>query len=267
MKYKCALITGATGGLGRELCRRAAADGLSVVMLDRDRKAMLQFAKESGIPPRCYAVDLKDFVRLEKTLRLALKENQTIDLVIANAGIDVPASMVAPDWRIIQDHLSINTIANGVVLSVVVPHMVAQKRGHFVATASLAALQGFPYEGPYCASKAALRALMDSARAELAPLGLRFTTVHPGFLATPMVKGNAFKVTSTMTAEHASQKIWSAIVRGRRRIYFPIGPYLGTILLNHLPAWLADRLIHTAMKPASVIFPEPGVARGPTRRR
>ena len=254
MKYACALVTGATGGLGRELCKKIASEGIPLVMLDRDKKAILQFVKENGISARCYAVDLQNYARLEKTLRLALKENPSVDLVVANAGIDVPFSMTSSDWRSIHDHLSINTIANGVLMSVLLPHMVARKRGHFVATASLAALQGFPYEGPYCASKAALRALMDSARAELAPLGLRFTTVHPGFLATPMVKGNAFKVTSTMSAERAAEKIWRAIESGRRRTYFPLSAYLGTVLLNHLPAWIADRLIHTAMKPVAEIF-------------
>lgn len=267
MKYQAALITGATGGLGRELCKTIARHGTGIIMMDRDRRRMLDFAKESGIEARCYAVDLKNHAALEKTLVRIVKENPGLDLVLANAGIDVPLSMKKPNWRSIHDHLSINTTANAVIMSVVLPHMVAQGRGHFAATASLAALQGFPYEGPYCASKAALSALMDSARAELAPSGVRFTTVYPGFLATPMVKGNAFKVSSTMGPAEAAARIWQAILSERRRTYFPLGAYLGTLLLNHLPAWFADRLIHTAMKPAAEIFPELPVNAGPRAKR
>ncbi len=254
MKYESVLITGATGGLGRELCLCAAATGAEVILLDRDRRTLQKFVKESGIHGASYAADLTNYVVFEKTLRQALREHPTVDLVIANAGIDVPLSMEAPDWKSIYNHMAINTIANGVLLSVVVPHFLERGGGHCVAVASLAALQGFPYEGPYCASKAALRALWDSARAELAPRGIRFTTVHPGFLATPMVKGNAFKVSSTMSPSQAAERIWRSIERGTRRTYFPLGAYLGSLLLNHLPAWVADRLIHTAMKKRTEIF-------------
>ncbi|MGP3982514.1 SDR family NAD(P)-dependent oxidoreductase [Streptomyces sp. KR80] len=63
-------------------------------------------------------------------------------------------------------------------------------RGLIAHTNSLAGLMGIPRQGPYSAAKAAARTLIDAARVELAPSGIRFTSIHPGFVATDRVNAD-----------------------------------------------------------------------------
>src|SRR5690349_4695112 len=66
--------------------------------------------------------------------------------------------------------------------------MKGQRDGGLIAhTSPLAGLMGIPRQGPYSAAKSAARTLIDTARVELAPRGTRFTSIHPGFVATDRV--------------------------------------------------------------------------------
>src|SRR5205814_1128798 len=114
------------------------------------------------------------------------------DLVIAGAGLDRAQSLLALDWRQARDDFTVNSLSNLVLLSHLAPRMTGGRRGHVTAIVSLAGVVGMPYEAPYSASKAALAAIAESARAELEPRGMTFTAVFPGFVDTTMFRANAF---------------------------------------------------------------------------
>jgi len=248
--FRHALVTGAAGGLGSALCRRLAADGVRLTLVDRNAAGLETLRTElgRGDAVRTDVVDIRDFEAFERVLQEIVGAGPPVDLVIANAGIDAPQRMDGFDWRVGRDHFSTNMVANLVLCSVLVPHMVQQGGGHVVAIASLAALAGFPYEAAYCGSKAALFAVIESARAELATKGVTFTTVCPGFLRTPMLDGNAFTVTSAMPPETAAARIHRAIGRRQPRLYFPRSTYWMIRLSNVLPVRLRDYAARRAMK-------------------
>ena len=248
--FRHALVTGAAGGLGSALCRRFAADGVRLTLIDRNAAGLeaLRTALGRSREVRTHVVDIRDFEAFERVLQEIVSAGPPIDLVIANAGIDEPQRMDGFDWRIGRDHFSTNTVANLVLCSVMVPHMVQQGSGHVVAIASLGALAGFPYEAAYCGSKAALFTVIESARAELATKGVTFTTVCPGFIRTPMLEGNAFTVTAAMPPDAAAARIHRAIGRRQARCYFPRATYWMIRLSNVLPVWLRDYAARRAMK-------------------
>jgi short-subunit dehydrogenase len=112
---------------------------------------------------------------------------------------------------------------------------------------------GLPYEVPYSASKAALASIVESARAELGPMGITFTAVFPGFVDTPMFRANAFKHTYAIPPRDAAERIYMATLRRRETLAFPTREYVKVRLASMLPARLRDRLTREAMSPPADI--------------
>ncbi len=249
-RFRRALITGAAGGLGRELCRLLAADGTHLILLDRNASGLesLQSELAGSVQVQTCVVDIRDYETLERSLREITGQCEIIDLVIANAGIDHPMPMTSWDWRNLNDHFATNVEANIVLCAVLLPHLIKQGGGHVVAISSLGGLGGFPYEAGYCASKAALATFFESVRAELSPSGLSFTTVFPGFIDTPMLRSNAFVVKSAMPPQRAAAKIYRAVLRRKPTLHFPLSTYLQICVAKLLPVALRDRIARDVMK-------------------
>ncbi len=248
--FRKALLTGAAGGLGSELARLFAGDGTELLLLDRDESGLEALRAELAprVTVETCVVDIRRYEEFEQRLRDLAGRDGAVDLVIANAGIDRPMRMAACDWKNLADHFATNVEANFVLLSVLIPRLLAQGGGHVAVTSSLGGLAGFPYEAGYCASKAALSAFIESARAELAPQGIGFTTIHPGFIDTAMLRDNAFEVPRSMTAPYAAQRIHRAILARQPTLYFPRSTYAMILLSKLLPTGLRDRVARMQMK-------------------
>src|SRR5438132_1557832 len=93
------------------------------------------------------------------------------------------------------------------------------------------------------ASKAAMQAFLESARVELAPLGVRVTTVNPGFIATPMTEKNTFRMPFLMQAEAAARIIVDGIERGARVVEFPRPVSMAMRFARLLPSPVYDRVM------------------------
>jgi short-subunit dehydrogenase len=153
------------------------------------------------------------------------------------------------DWRQARDDFSVNALSSLVLLSRLVPRMAQRGRGHVTAIASLAALLGLPYEAAYSGSKAALVNIVESARAELGPRGVTFTTVFPGFVDTEMFRHNAFKHTYSIPARDAAERIYRASLERRPELGFPGREYAKAGIARFVPARVRDRLARQAMRP------------------
>jgi NAD(P)-dependent dehydrogenase (short-subunit alcohol dehydrogenase family) len=105
--------------------------------------------------------------------------------------------------------------------------MRTQRDGGLIAhTNSLAGLMGIPRQGPYSAAKAAARTLIDTARVELAPHGIRFTSIHPGFVATNRVGADGlpkpFQVSQNRAAQAYFPWTTTTLVRTLRALPTPL---------------------------------------------
>lgn len=249
--FKRALITGAAGGIMSELSQRLADDGMDLILLDLDEKGLEKLRSNlmKKTNARSYVVDMTDLEGLEKMLHQIAEENGPVDLIVAGAGIDRPLTMESFDWRLGRDHFTINTVANYVICSVLIPRMIQQGGGHFIGIASLAAFGGFPYESAYCGSKAAFKSILESARAELSHTGVSFSTVCPGFVNTEMIAGNAYDVKdSAMDVKKAVEKIYrKAVVKQKAMVIFPFLTYISMCFLNLLPIKMRDFLARQQM--------------------
>jgi short-subunit dehydrogenase/catechol 2,3-dioxygenase-like lactoylglutathione lyase family enzyme len=249
-RFSKALVTGAAGGICSELARLAAEDGTELVLLDRDEGGLDRLREElpDELAVTSRPVDLTDLEALDVTAQ-DIARHPELDLVILGAGLDRAQSLLTFDWRQARDDFSVNTLANLVLLQHLIPAMAARGRGHVTAISSLAGLVGMPYEAPYSGSKAALAAIVESARAELAPQGLTFTAIFPGFVDTAMFRANAFKHPYSLDARDAAERIYMATLRRRETLSFPATERAKLALARALPARVRDRMTRAAMNP------------------
>ena len=250
-RFEKALVTGATGGIGSELCRLLAADATGLVLLDRDQASLDEFAGglDAAAPIATKAVDFTDLDAVESAVDEIVAEHPDLDAAFVVAGLDRAQSMLDFDWRQARDDFSVNAMSSLVLLSRLAPRMAERGGGHVTAIASLAALLGLPYEAAYSGSKAALVNIIESARAELGPRGVTFTTVFPGFVDTEMFRANAFRHTYSIPARDAAERIHRASLERRPELGFPGGEYAKAGIAKLVPARLRDRLARQAMRP------------------
>jgi short-subunit dehydrogenase/catechol 2,3-dioxygenase-like lactoylglutathione lyase family enzyme len=253
-RFTKALVTGAAGGLGTELCRLLAEDATKLVLLDRDVDGLARLAGEleNRVEVVTLQVDFADLEAVDAAAAQLVAQHPDIDLLFAGAGLDRAQSLLSFDWRQARDDFTVNSLSNLVLLSHLAPAMTEGGGGHVTAIVSLAGLVGMPYEAPYSGSKAALAAIAESARAELQPEGITFTAVFPGFVDTPMFRANAFKHTYSIAPRDAGERIYMATMRRRETLHFPAREHAKLRLARLLPARLRDQMTRRAMNPTRV---------------
>jgi NADP-dependent 3-hydroxy acid dehydrogenase YdfG len=235
---KTVFITGASSGLGRGLALHYAAAGARVHAAARRKDELERLAKEApagAIVP--VPLDVQDTAALVKAVQA-----EEFDMVIANAGVGHPTPARKLDWTWVQKILDVNATAACVTIAAALPKMVARNAGHVVAVSSLAAFRGFPGNGAYCASKAALRYFMESMRVDLRRTKVRATTIYPGFVKTEMTALNKFPMPFLMELSAAVKVMARGLERGARTIAYPL-PMVGvTKAMAAIPRGLYEPL-------------------------
>jgi meso-butanediol dehydrogenase/(S,S)-butanediol dehydrogenase/diacetyl reductase len=187
---KVAIVTGAAQGIGRAIARQLARDGASVVVADLNREGADAVAAEiagAGGAAAARWVDVADEPSQRALVSEAVGRFGRLDVMVANAGIIQVRpllEMAVEDW---DRMFAVNV--RGVFLSfqAAARHMVAQGQGgRLLATASIAAKAGSPYQSHYQASKSALVGLVRSAAWELGPNGITVNCYCPGIVDTDM---------------------------------------------------------------------------------
>ena len=165
-----------------------------------------------------------------------------IDVLIANAGMSTTTAGTRLQASEASDVISINVLGVVNCVAAVLPGMLAQKSGHLVAISSLAAYRGLPASGAYSASKAAVSTLFESLRVDLRKSSIDVTTIHPGFIRTPMTANRKKKLPFLLEVDDAARRIIRAIERRARTYAFP-WQLAGLVrLLKHFPNAIYDRI-------------------------
>jgi NAD(P)-dependent dehydrogenase (short-subunit alcohol dehydrogenase family) len=198
------IVTGATSGIGRNVCAALGAEGARVVAVGRDGERLRQTVDEvhrgaGGAPDRTLGLAL-DVTREEDMAEMATRTVEAfgrIDALVAAAGTlrgaagwpRYAADVAAHEWDDV-----IKTNLTGVFLSnrAVLPAMIRQREGHIVNISSTSGLKGLAYDSAYCASKFGVIGLSQSLAQEVRPFGVRVQVLLPGAVASPMwIRGDA----------------------------------------------------------------------------
>jgi len=218
------LIVGASSGIGADVARLLAPGGNRLVLTARRAPELAAVAEEvraAGSSCLALPADALDPKASAEVVAAAVEEFGSVDVALLNAGQGPDMSMREVT---VADVARIMALNYDVVVNYLVPlidRMNAQPDGGLIAhTNSLAGLMGIPRQGPYSAAKAAARTLVDAARVELAP-HIRFTSVHPGFVATDRVAGDGLPKPFQVPQERAARYVVRALEREPAQAYFP----------------------------------------------
>ena len=185
---KTVLITGATSGIGLACARKFADNGDRLILTGRNENRLAEIRKKlekKGTDVLTLAFDVRDTQKATKYIQGLPKEWQEIDVLVNNAGL---ALGLEPEYEVDNDELEtmIDTNIKGLLTmtKLVVPGMVSRNRGHIINVGSVAGDAAYAGGSVYCATKAAVKALSDGLRIDVAGTAIRVTNLKPGLVET-----------------------------------------------------------------------------------
>ena len=182
LQDKIAIVTGGGRGIGAATARAMAAEGAQLVIAELDPVTGERIAAElGGIFVAC---DVREPAQLQQVAARASKRHGRIDILVANAGINVfhePLAMPEEEWR-----RCFAVDLDGVWHScrAVLPTMLAQGAGSIVAIASCHSFAIIPHTFPYPVAKHGLLGLVRALGIEYAAKGVRVNAIAPGYIET-----------------------------------------------------------------------------------
>lgn len=185
---KIVLITGATSGIGLACARKFAENGDRLILTGRNESRLAEIKKElseKGADVMTLAFDVRDNKKAERYIQDLPAEWQEIDVLVNNAGL---ALGLEPEYEVNNDdwETMIDTNIKGLLTMtrLVVPGMVQRNRGHVINMGSVAGDAAYAGGNVYCATKAAVKALTDGLRIDVANTAVRVTNLKPGLVET-----------------------------------------------------------------------------------
>lgn len=248
-----ALITGASSGIGEALAKNLAARGIHVILTARRLPLLKKVAatiNEAGGKATAFRLDVADADETAKTIRALDRKFGGIDLVIANAGVGIPRDLPHSwSWEAVKAATHINYAGALATITALLPRMVQRGRGHVVAMSSLAAYTALPDAAGYSSPKAGLSRFMECLALDLQNTGVAVTTIHVGFVATPIVAKSTIPLPFIMSAESAADYMARRILKQKREINFPGIMVILVTLMAKLP-FIVKKFIARKFGPA-----------------
>lgn len=243
--FQSILITGAAGGIGREVSLAYAEPGVRLFLGDIAAPRLEEVTaacQERGAEAEGTLVDVTRRQDMAEWI-LGADAQRPLDLVISLAGISKGTIKREETIEDIRTVLAVNLEGLLNTIEPVLPLFRERRRGQLAFTSSYAGFRGFPVAPSYCATKAAIRVYGEGLRARLNREGVGVSVIIPGFVKTPMTDANPYFMPFRISAEKAALIIKRGLAQNKPRIRFPRPIPLVVHFLSLLPpAWL-DRVV------------------------
>lgn len=179
------MITGATSGIGEACARRFLKAGYRVIATGRNADRLNALSEEYGEDVLTLVFDVRDHAAAEAAVATIPADWAEIDVLVNNAGL---ALGLEPEYEgdFADWETMIDTNIKGLLTMtrLVVPSMVARDRGHIINIGSVAGDAAYAGGNVYCATKAAVKAITDGLRIDVAHTSIRVTLLKPGLVQT-----------------------------------------------------------------------------------
>lgn len=196
---KTVLLTGATGGIGRQILKEFINLGAKVVASGSQDESLKTLREEFGanvLPMQC---NLRDHSAIKKLVNDAKDAMGSIDILVCNAGMtrdNLGMLMKIEEW---EDVINVNLTATFLLNQFTSKVMLRNKYGRIVNIASVVGCIGNPGQANYVASKAGMIGLAKTLAAEFATRNITVNCIAPGFITSPMTE----KLTEAMKVQIA----------------------------------------------------------------
>ena len=192
LKGKCAVITGASRGIGKCIATKFAKEGANIVINYRNNEEeALKVKKELedlGSQVLVVKADVSELEQAENLIKEAKKEFGRVDILVNNAGITKDNLIIRMKEEDFDSVIKTNLKGAFNCLKAVTPIMLKQKYGKIVNMASVVGVVGNPGQVNYCASKAGLIGMTKSLAKEIGSRNITVNAIAPGFIDTDMTK-------------------------------------------------------------------------------
>lgn len=235
-----AIITGASSGLGEALAQELHQRGWKVGLIARREAQLQELVQNLGDGAACAAADVTDAAATESAVRQLEQSLGPCTLMVANAGIGTYTNCRNWDTADMTKVFQVNVLGVIHSLGAVIPQMVEKRSGHVAVVSSFAGYRGLPGFGAYSASKAAVSNYFEALRGELIPMGIAVTSIHPGYVKTPLTDTNNFNMPFIISAEKAARIMANGLEKKKKEINYPWQMSFIMGLARRLPNWAWD---------------------------
>jgi short-subunit dehydrogenase len=199
VKGKTAIVTGAAGGIGTATARLLDSRGVNLVLADIDMPGLERTAQGLALKPLLVHCDITSLDEVQHLMAEAQKSYPTIDILVNNVGIIIPALFEQATYADIEKQVRINLLGTITCTREVIPLLKKNGGGHIVTVSSLAGIVPETYSSIYTATKFALRGLNLTLNLELKRHCIAVSTIFPDSVDTPMLRYEATHGGSPLT--------------------------------------------------------------------
>tara|TARA_Y100000588_G_scaffold118104_1_gene129253 strand:- start:493 stop:1260 length:768 start_codon:yes stop_codon:yes gene_type:complete len=190
LKNKCAIITGSSRGIGKEIAINLAKNGCNIYLISRsinDLKVVKnEILSNYNVKVNAISLDISDFEDVNKTFESIISKEGSIDILINNAGItkdNLIMRMSSEDWKKVID-INLNGYFN--CSKSIIKQMIKQKNGKIINISSIIGQKGNSGQSNYAASKAGIIGLTKSLAKEVGSRNINVNAIAPGYIETDM---------------------------------------------------------------------------------
>jgi uncharacterized protein len=243
-----ALITGASAGIGREFARQLAGRASSLLLVARRHERLEELSdeltkREPNLKVHIRATDLSDDHAVIELFEWLEREKIPIDLLINNAGLGDVGPFATSELPRVKEMLAVNVTALTLLTRLLIPRMVAQRRGAILNVSSTAGFLPIAGFAVYAATKAYVTSFSEAIRAELHGTGVTVTSLCPGPVPTeftqvaarPGAKPDRSPEFVRVSAEKVASAGLAAIESGRPLVIPGFIMKLGMFLVRIMP--------------------------------